>query len=108
MKLLDWISLERLDWSRLSMNPNDGAITLLKQSPEKIDYGFLVCNTNDRAIDLLLENSEKIDWYYFSLNSNDRAVDFLFHTQKINWGIFSKNNPTFKKNVHVSNPHRGT
>lgn len=36
MKLLDWIPLDKLNWSFLSFNPN--AINLLEENQDKIEW----------------------------------------------------------------------
>ena len=48
--LRDWIPIEKLDWPRLSSNPN--------------------------AIELLEENQDKINWYWFSLNPSIFTLDY--------------------------------
>ena len=42
MDLLDWIDIEKLDWSCLSQNPN--AIKLLEANLDKIDWDYLSQN----------------------------------------------------------------
>jgi hypothetical protein len=69
--LLDWIDKDKLNWNRLSANPN--AIDLLEENQDKIDWINLSINPN--AIDLLKENQDKIDWINLSINPN--AIDLL-------------------------------
>ena len=38
-KLCDWISMDKLNWTFLSGNPN--AIDILEKNPDKIDWNFL-------------------------------------------------------------------
>ena len=84
--LLDWIDKDKLDWSKLSKNPN--AIDLLKNNEDKIDWYYLSKNPN--AIDLLKNNEDKINWYYLSKNPN--ATDLLKNNEdKINWYYLSSN-----------------
>jgi uncharacterized protein YlzI (FlbEa/FlbD family) len=64
MELLPWINETRLDWERLSRNPN--AIELLRENTDKIDWRRLSLNPN--AIELLRENPDKIDWRLLSRN----------------------------------------
>ena len=50
LKLLDWIPESKLNWGRLSINPN--AIQLLKQFPDHhINWKFLSANENDKILD---------------------------------------------------------
>jgi len=49
MKLLNWISLDKIDWYNLSENPN--AIHLLEQNMDKIDWWYLSVNPNIFEID---------------------------------------------------------
>ncbi len=86
MKLLDWIDIDRLNWSILSAKPN--AIDLLKNNMDKIDWSRLSANEN--AIDLLKNNMDKIDWQRLSANEN--AIDLLKeHIDKIDWMFLSMN-----------------
>jgi hypothetical protein len=58
-KLLeDWIDKPKLDWGRLSQNPN--AIELLTANKDKINWDNLSQNPN--AIQLLTANKDKINW----------------------------------------------
>jgi hypothetical protein len=59
-KLKDWIPPEKLRWEYLSENPN--AIDLLKENQDKIDWARLSINPNDEAIELLKANRDKIWW----------------------------------------------
>jgi hypothetical protein len=54
----------------LSLNPNDGAIAILKQNQDKINWRMLSRNPNDWAIALLKTNQDKIDWNGLSTNPN--------------------------------------
>ncbi len=54
---------------RLSANPSDEAIELLKEIREKINWFYLSANPNDEAIELLKENPKKIDWEFLSRNT---------------------------------------
>ncbi len=49
MKLLDWILLDKINWDKISSNPN--AIDLLEKNMDKIDWLDLSINPN--AIHLL-------------------------------------------------------
>ena len=64
MKLLDWIDLDKLNWSRLSGNIN--AIDLLEANPYIISW--IMLSTNPNAIHLLEANQDKIYWLWFSEN----------------------------------------
>ena len=63
---LDWINMDKLEWSMLSGNPN--AIDLLEKNPEKINWRCLSLNSN--AIHLLEKNPEKICWSVLCRNLN--------------------------------------
>ena len=86
--LRDWIPIEKLDWPRLSSNPN--AIELLKANSDKIDWLWLSSNPN--AMELLKENYENIDWKQLSKNTNPEAIELLRENPKnINWMRLSSN-----------------
>jgi len=78
MKLLDWISLERLDWQELSANPSDGAVDLLLANPYNIYFSESAENTNDRMVKRLLNfnDPERIDRWRFAENPNHLAVEY--------------------------------
>ena len=79
-KLRNWIDIDKLDWSKLSLNPN--AIQLLEKNKEKIHWDYLSKNPN--AIYLLEENKEKIKWYYY-LSANPNTIYLLEkNKEKIN------------------------
>jgi hypothetical protein len=87
-KLLDWIPIEKLDWSKLSENPN--AIYLLEANKDKIDWTGLSSNPSPRAIHLLETNKDKIHWYGLSRNPN--AIHLLeTNEDKIYWETLSRN-----------------
>jgi hypothetical protein len=91
-KLRDWIPLDKIDWFWLSLNPNDGAIALLKANQDKIDWEWLSGNPNNEAITLLKANQDKIDWSWLSRNPNDGAIALLKANQdKIDWEWLSFN-----------------
>ena len=48
-KLRDWINIDNLDWSYLSLNPN--AIHLLEKNQDKIDWKLISKNPNIFEID---------------------------------------------------------
>jgi len=70
-KLRNWIPLEKLSWSRLSLNSK--AIYLLEQNPDKIDWEYL--STNPAAIHNLEQNLDKIDWQW--LSENPKAIVYF-------------------------------
>ena len=77
---------DKLDWGRLSSNPN--AIELLKEHQYKLDWVRLSANPN--AIELLKEHQDKINWYL--LSSNPNAIELLKENKdKINWSELSSN-----------------
>ena len=72
-KLRHWIPIEKLDFKKLSLNPN--AIHLLEKNMDKIDWEELSKNPN--AIDLLEKNIDKIDdWYFLSQNPSIFTYDY--------------------------------
>ena len=103
--LKDWIPLEKLNWTFLSINPN--AIELLKANLKKIDWKLLSSNPNPNAIELLkskineknemseddyydLDKSNKINWNLLSVNPN--AIELLRENpDKIVWSKLSSN-----------------
>ena len=86
-KLLDWIPLEKLSWTWLSLNPK--AIHLLKQNPDKINWTCL--SYNPAAIHLLEQNPDKISWLWLSFNPV--AIHILEQNpDKIDW-IWLSGNP---------------
>ncbi len=113
---------EYLDWDKLSSNPNDGAIELLKANPDDINWGRLSKNPNPSAIELLktkmieenemyeddydnLDYYEKINWANLSSNANPEAIELLKENQrKINWYILS-GNPAIFDDIIVINPN---
>jgi hypothetical protein len=85
-KLRDWIDVEKLDWSLLSLNPY--AINLLEENQDKIDWYNLSANPN--AIKILEQNRDKIYWPLLSKNPN--AIKILEENHdKINWYNLSRN-----------------
>ena len=108
--LKDWIPLEKLNWTYLSINPNaiellkanptkidwdwissnPNAIEFLKENPEMINWGYLSANPN--AIELLKKNFGKISWYMLSENTNPAAIELLkANKTKIDWDVLSTN-----------------
>ena len=71
MELRDWIDINKLSFSYLSLNPN--AIELLKKNHDKINWDLLSYNPN--AIYLLEQYPENIVWKNLSYNPN--AVHLL-------------------------------
>ena len=93
-KLRDWIKVEKLDWKKLSSNPN--AIQLLEANPDKICWSKLSKNPNPNALKLLQANPEKIDWWNLSFNPNLDAIELLKKNQnKICWSHLSSNPSIF-------------
>ena len=89
-ELLDWISVELLNWEWLSANPN--AIDLLKKNRDKINWYRL--SGNSAAFDLI--ELDKIDWNMLSTNTNPKAIKLLKESylkgqNNINWALLSKN-----------------
>jgi hypothetical protein len=118
--LRDWIPIEKLDWKKLSGNPN--AIKLLDANPDKIDWHNLSGNPN--GFNLIKkyaignkEQEDKILWHNLCLNSkaaiklletkiqeDENNISWFFlaenpdaisiirkYPEKINWTALSKN-----------------
>lgn len=84
--LLDWIDIDKLDWSNLSKNKN--AIDLLKCHIDKINWTELSENCN--AISLIKSNLDKICWKRLSENCN--AISLIQdNLDKISWSKLSRN-----------------
>ena len=62
--LLDWIDVNKLDWSNLCYNQR--AIKLLQKNLDKVNWKIL--SQNPRAISILENNLDKIDWKELSTN----------------------------------------
>jgi len=89
-KLRDWIDIDKIDWYRLSRNPN--AIHLLEKHPDKINWYYLSNNPN--AIHLLEKNIDKINWS--CLSSNPNSIHILEkNIDKIDWFEISSNPAIF-------------
>ncbi len=56
LKLRDWVNINKLNWFRLSLNPN--------------------------GIELLKKNQNKIEWYYFSQNPSIFTYDYKLMKKK--------------------------
>jgi hypothetical protein len=77
-KLLDWLTIDNLDFD--SLNNNENAVDLLLEYPDKIDYNKLCYNPN--AIHLIKDwiakkEFDKINWNNLCLNPTDEAIDIL-------------------------------
>jgi len=72
IKLRDWIDINKLNWVKLSANPN--AIYLLEQNLDNIDWENLSRNPN--AISILEKNVDKVDWDGLSENPNIFTYDY--------------------------------
>lgn len=100
--LRPWISLEKINWDELSINPHNGAVHLLKENPEKINWVNLCQNTNKEALNIWYNNCHNnsylynsylsnLQWYY--LSSNSSATQFLSVNNQdcVNWKQLSLN-----------------
>ncbi len=86
VKILDWLSLDKLDWCQLSRNP--AAMRLLEANPTKICWPSL--SRNPAAMHLLIANMDKIDWQMLSMNP--AAIELLeANMDKINWHTLAMN-----------------
>ena len=87
-KILDWICLDKISWSSLSMNQNSNAIHLLEKNLEEVSWRWLSLNPN--AIHLLEKNQDKINWTW--LSSNPNAMHLLEkNLDKVDWEDLSYN-----------------
>jgi len=93
--LLDWIDIDKLNWSELSKNPN--AIHLLEKNQDKIDWINLSCNPN--AIHLLEKNQDKINWNNLLLHNSNPNVFHLFANNIENSNMFFDH--TCDKNINI-------
>ena len=117
MKFREWIDINKINWSLLSLNPCPYALELLKKEPHKIDLYWLSKNnsleaieyleqlnvhnykinwnylsTNMNAFNILEKNPNKINWYFLTLNANDKAIQLLKENpNKIIWNLLSLN-----------------
>ncbi len=75
-----------IDWRRFSFNPSDQVIDYLTLHPERIDIGWLCLNSNPRSIKLIEERVHLLtdtDWQM--LCSKPYAIELLkAHPEKIN------------------------
>jgi hypothetical protein len=74
-------NLDKIDWSRLSANPN--AMHLLEQNPDKIDWHKL--SGNPSAIHLLEKSQDKIDWVSLSSNPSifEKRINYKFLKDRV-------------------------
>ena len=72
LKLKKWIPIDRVNWYRLSSNPN--AIHILEKNLDKVDWSELSLNPN--AIHMLEKNVDKVNWYWLSKNPNIFEYDY--------------------------------
>jgi hypothetical protein len=99
---------EKIDWIRLSSNPN--AMHLLTQNPDKICWTQLSRNPHPHVIQLLTKHIEtrtrhgfleEVEWNW--LSAHPHALPLLTqHPDKINWKFASSNPhllPLFEKHV---------
>ena len=66
-KLRSWININKLDFSKLSFNPN--AIEILKNNIDLIDWSNLTKNTNPKMLELLKYNY--IDWSNIKIHNGN-------------------------------------
>ena len=115
-------NLDRIDYNKLSSNPNPNAIKLLQKqntreikiTPEQlndVDYRYKInweyLSANPNAIQLLKKNQDKINWTRLSSNSNPNAIQLLQKKEnmhKIDWSALSSN----PNAIHLleQNPHK--
>ena len=61
-KLRDWIQPSKIDWERLSWNPNPQALDLLKKNPDKIEWNWLSLNPFIFKLNLIKYRDSKKAW----------------------------------------------
>jgi hypothetical protein len=108
-------SLKTPNYSGLSANPSDEALTILDANKSMIDYGNLSGNTNIRAIKLLIAklkenpNYSKIDWSKLSGNSSAFEIFKMENEKyksKINMDILSSNSSDWAIDILKANPSK--
>jgi hypothetical protein len=108
-------SLKTPDYSALSANPSDEALTILEANKRMIDYGNLSGNTNLRAINLLIAKLNKnsddtnIDWSKLSGNSSASEIFKMENEKyksKINMDILSSNSSDWAIDILKANPSK--
>ena len=82
--LLNWINIDNLDWTYLSLNPY--AIHLLADNQDKIDWSQL--SLNPTAIHLLEANPDKINWDCFS--RNPAIFQYDYDAMRERCGVFKE------------------
>ena len=101
MKLLDWININNLNWSMLSLNPN--AIHLLDEdTTNNINYYLIKSNPHIECFKNNIKSTinrhnrnnlikmKRINWFYMSANSNNIKL-LRENLNKIDWVILSSN-----------------
>ena len=90
MILRNWIDLDNLKWTELSINEN--AIHILENNLDKVNWYWLSRNKN--AIHILENNLDKVEWNYLSCNKN--AIHILKNNlDKVDWYNLSQNENIF-------------
>ena len=104
-------SLKTPNYSGLSANPSDEALTILEANKGMIDYGNLSGNTNLRAIKLLIAklkespNDRDIDWSKLSGNSSASEIFKMEkYKSKINWSKLSGNSSDWAIDILKTDP----
>ena len=112
-ELLDWVDINKLDWTLLTEHPN--AIHILEKNLKEVDWWYLSANpntihileknldkvnwfnlsTNPNAIHLLEKNIDRVDWYGLSVNPNATHI-LKKNLDKVDWYNLSLNPNIFK------------
>jgi hypothetical protein len=82
-ELLDWISIDKLDWDTLIYNPN--AIDLFDMYPDKIDWHKIASNPNNEGSVRLIKK------YIFDDNSISSKSKYKKFANDIDWAVLSSN-----------------
>ena len=78
LKLRDWIPIDKINWDRLTRNPN--AIHLLEKNLDKVNWCLLSQKPN--AIYILEKNLDKVNWYWLSENPSIFEYDYEAMTER--------------------------
>ena len=91
-KLLNWISEDKLNKKRLSLNIN--SIDYINHD----DINWINISGNKNAMNIINKNKDNIYWNNLSYNKN--AIELLKKNQdKINWHYMTINKNIFKKSL---------
>lgn len=95
----------KIDFKKLSANPNPMAIQLLEEHPDKIYWPNL--SGNPSAMKLLKEYQDEIYWTFLSENPNPIVIKFLkANPDEIEWRKLSSNTNSEVIEIFRKNPDK--